>query len=93
MSMISIQLPPIDAEKTVDVEVRVNGERRAYQYRVELFRWEECRTAEARVECLKRILAGYDRGWELMQIGSPTERDVAITFRKSSRPQQAVIEQ
>lgn len=84
MSIISIQLPPIEADKAVEVEVRVNGQRQTHQYRVELLRWEECRTTEARIDCLKRMLAGYERGWELMQIGNPTDRDVAVTFRRTS---------
>ncbi len=85
MSMISIELPPVEAEKTIEVEVRVNGQRREYKYRVEVFQWKEwCVSGEQRAECLKRILSSYERGWELMQIGSPSASEIPITFKKAS---------
>ena len=41
MPKISIKLPPLDAEDTVEVTVVVNGKSRKYDYRMELFAWEE----------------------------------------------------
>ena len=39
MPKISIKLPPLDAEDTVEVTVVVNGKSRKYDYRLELFAW------------------------------------------------------
>jgi hypothetical protein len=84
MTTISIELPPIEAEKSVEVEVRVNGKGRRYNYRVEVFKWETCSSSELRAECLKRMVSNYERGWELMQIGSPTANEIPITFKRAS---------
>ena len=86
MSKISIQLPPLDAEDKVEVTVVVNGKRRKYDYRMELFAWEEyAQPEEQRADCLKRIIHGYDEDWELVQIGEPSEREVSILFERRSR--------
>ena len=85
MAKISIQLPPLDAEDKVEVTVVVNGKRRKYDYRMELFAWEEyAQPNEERVECLKRIVNNYDKDWSLIQIGEPSEREVSILFERRS---------
>jgi hypothetical protein len=87
MNTVSIELPPIDAEKSVEVEVRVNGKKSLLSYRLEVFQWREwCRPEEQRVECLKRMIQSYDRQWQLMHIGTPTEQMVPIMFRRVSQP-------
>lgn len=84
MTTVSIALPPIEADKSVDIEVSVNGQKRKYTYRVEVFRWADaCRPAEHRAECLRRMVETYDRSWQLMQIGNPTEAEVPIMFRRT----------
>jgi hypothetical protein len=86
MATVSIELPPVEAENTVEVEVRVNGKRSLLSYRLEVFQWGEwCRPLEHRAECLKRMINSYDRGWQLMQIGTPTEQAVPIMFRRIDR--------
>ena len=35
MASINIQLPAMDAESSIEIEVRVNGERKKYHYRVD----------------------------------------------------------
>lgn len=83
MATVSIELPPVEAEKTVEVEVRVNGRKSLLSYRLEVFNWGEwCRPKERRAECLKRIISSYDRQWQLMQIGTPTEKIIPIMFRR-----------
>jgi hypothetical protein len=83
MSTISISLPPIEAEDSVEVEVKINGQKRKYSYRVEVFKWSAyCKPVEHKVECLRRMVEGYDRHWQLMEIGSPTENEVPVTFRR-----------
>ena len=74
MPKISIKLPPLDAEDTVEVTVVVNGKSRKYDYRMELFAWEEhAEPHEQRVMCLKRIVENYDEDWSLVEIGEPSE--------------------
>lgn len=83
MPKISIKLPPLDAEDKVEVTVVVNGKRRKYDYRMELFAWEEyAEPYERRVECLKRILEDYDDEWSLIEIGEPSEHEVSILFER-----------
>jgi len=83
MNPVCISLPPIEAEKAVEVSVRVNGQTNVFNYRVELFRWEDWWfPPEPRAESVKRIIAAYDRDWQLMQIGTPDEKGISIMFRR-----------
>ena len=83
MQAISIQLPTIETDHYVEVDVTVNGERRQYKYRVEVFRWEDwSRPSEARALAIKRMIEAYDKKWQLLQIGSPTESTVPLMFKR-----------
>ena len=83
MPKIAIQLPPVDAEDKVEVEVTVNGKKRRFRYRIEVFAWEEyAGPREDRVSCLKRIIGGYDDAWQIVQIGEPTNREISILFEQ-----------
>lgn len=83
MAGITIQLPPLDAEHTIEIEVKVNGKKRAYLYRVEIMDWDDCEDPpEIRVECLKRMISDYGKDWQLVQIGNPTETNIPVMFRK-----------
>ncbi len=80
---IPIDIPPVDTENYVEVDVTVNGFKKQFKYRVELFRWREwCSPSEARVEGLKRMITAYDKHWQLMQIGMPTETVIPLMFRQ-----------
>lgn len=86
MPKVSIKLPPLDADDKVEVTVVVNGKRRKYDYRMELFAWEEfAEPAEHRADCLRRIIEGYDPNWSLVEIGEPSEREVSILFERRER--------
>jgi len=83
MSAIAIQIPQISGEQEIEVEVKVNGQKMSYNYRVEVFYWADCdNPSDDRVECIRQILASYDPAWELYTIGMPTDELVPITFRK-----------
>jgi len=83
MTSIAIQLPHISSEQEIEIEVKVNGETVLYNYRVEIFFWDECEVPkENKAECIRRILGAYNPEWELYQIGMPTDQFVPITFRK-----------
>lgn len=82
MNTVSIQLPPINTESSVEVDVTVNGHKHQFKYRVEVFRWQDwCDPTESRAAGIRKMLAHYDRQWQLMQIGSPTETTVPLMFR------------
>jgi hypothetical protein len=85
MSKISIHLPPVDTDDKVEVTVVVNGKQRKYDYRMELFAWEEYATPnEKRAECLRRIVNGYDKEWSLVQIGEASDQEVSMLFERRS---------
>lgn len=83
MPSISIQLPAIEADQQIEVEVKINGEKKRYHYRVEIFAWEQCvDPVEERARCLQRMINGYDKDWQLLQIGAPTEKTIPIMFKQ-----------
>ena len=83
MSVIGIEIPKLNEEQEIEVEVRINGIKKQYNYRVEIFYWEECPyPTEDRVECIKNLVNGYNSEWELAHIGIPTDDYIPITFRK-----------
>jgi hypothetical protein len=84
MASINIQLPAMDADSPIEIEVRVNGEKKEYHYRVEIFKWEGCKEALSHAECLKSIIRKYDKDWRLIQIGGPTNHSIPIMFKQKS---------
>ena len=83
MSVIGIEIPKLNEEQDIEVEVRINGIKKQYNYRVEIFYWDECPyPTEDRVECIKNLVNGYNHAWELAHIGIPTDDYIPITFRK-----------
>lgn len=80
--IIPIDIPPVDTENYVEVDVKVNGHKRQFKYRLEVFHWRDwCQASEERVEGLKRIINAYDKNWQLMLIGMPTDAVVPLMFR------------
>ena len=83
MSIIGIEIPQLNEEQEIEVEVRVNGIKKQYHYRVEIFYWEECPyPTEVRVECIKNLVGDYNKDWQLAHIGLPTDDYIPITFKK-----------
>jgi hypothetical protein len=82
MSTINIQLPAVEGDQQIEVEVKVNGKKRRLHYRIEIFSWEECEKIEERAECLKKIISKYDKDWRLINIGSPTETHIPLMFKQ-----------
>ncbi len=83
MSVIGIEIPKVGEEQEIEVEVKINGIKKQFYYRVEIFYWEECPfPTEDRVECIKKLISTYDREWELAHIGVPNDDYIPITFRK-----------
>ena len=83
MPSITIQLPAIDADQQVEVEVKINGKKKTYHYRVEIMAWEQCEEPpQERALCLKRMIERYDKDWQLLQIGAPTEKAIPVMFKQ-----------
>ncbi len=83
MAAICIPIHSIGDHRIVDIEVTVDGRKLSYQYRVEMFPWQECGDSTSeKAECLRRIISGYEKGWQLVQIGTPTDAFIPVTFRQ-----------
>lgn len=83
MKEISLHIPSIAAEQTVELEVTVNGQKRHMHYRVENFDWTEGgESHQERIGWLRRAIEAYDPRWELVQIGMPDNNLVPVMFRQ-----------
>ena len=88
MRSIAVELPNVPGEHEIEVDVKINGIKRSYFYKVELFRWDDCdELPDSRVECIKKIVSEYDEEWELAHIGMPSKEFIPITFQKKLRKQ------
>ncbi|MBE0640246.1 MAG: hypothetical protein IH598_17160 [Bacteroidales bacterium] len=83
MREIVILIPDLEPEQNVDIEVSINGRKKTMQYRVELINWEGAGVPPAdKITVLKHKIASYDRDWELVEIGAPTDENIPLTFRR-----------
>ncbi|MEP0367268.1 MAG: hypothetical protein ABJN36_04980 [Cyclobacteriaceae bacterium] len=83
MGIIGIEIPQLNEEQEIEVEVKVNGIKKQYNYRVEIFYWDQCPyPTDDRVECIRQLVNNYDQKWDLAHIGLPTDDYIPITFRK-----------
>ncbi len=83
MREISISIPTLDAEQNIEIDVRINGKKRTIKYRVEIIDWEGNNSPpEEKITVLKHVISEYDKNWELIQIGAPTEDNIPLMFRK-----------
>ena len=74
MREVVIQIPRVEAEQNIEIEVRINGKSKTIRYRVEIVDWEvEDPSSVEKIEVLKRVIMERDRNWELIQIGQPTK--------------------
>ncbi len=83
MREVVIQIPTIEAEQNIEIDVKINGRKRTIKYRVEIIDWEgDEPTTETRLETIRSVIRERDRDWELIQIGAPIKDSVPIMFRK-----------
>ncbi len=76
MKELSIPLPDFVDRQIAEIEVKINGRKRQYNFRVESFRWEpdnELWEVERKINMLQNALKEYDKTWELIQIFRPKE--------------------
>lgn len=83
MREISIQIPTLESEQNVEIDVRISGRNKTMKYRVEIVDSEEfTRSEETRIETLRRVIGQHEKDWELIQIGAPVKDNIPIMFRK-----------
>ncbi|MCJ7679147.1 MAG: hypothetical protein MUP70_00335 [Candidatus Aminicenantes bacterium] len=83
MREVVIQIPTIDTEQNIEIDVKINGRKRVMKYRVEIYEWEEeLKEGMEKVDVLRRIIMEHDKDWRLIQIGMPTDKNIPIMFQK-----------
>jgi len=95
MKDITLPLPDFLEEQIAEVEVKINGKKRKYNFRIESFSWDVNSTKSessdhdeisSKIENLKQQLDNYNSDWELIQIFTPREdaKNIQILFRQKS---------
>jgi hypothetical protein len=83
MREVILQIPTLESEQNIDIDVKINGKKRTMHYRVEIIAWDDYdgETAD-KVDVIKRVIREYDKDWRLIEIGMPTDTHIPIMFRK-----------
>ncbi|MEE9441908.1 MAG: hypothetical protein V3V99_04500 [candidate division Zixibacteria bacterium] len=84
MKEVVIQIPTLDAEQNIEIDVKINGRKRTIKYCVEIIEWESGHGNEDKIDVLRRVIKEHDKNWELIQIGIPTKDGIPVMFRKKS---------
>jgi hypothetical protein len=83
MKEVVIQIPTLEAEQNIEIDVHINGKKIKKKYRVEIIAFEEEEDAsEERIAVLKRVIREYDKDWKLVQIGLPSENRISVMFQQ-----------
>jgi hypothetical protein len=87
MKDVSIPLPEFLEQQIAEIEVKINGKKRQYNFRVDSFQWEpenESWSVEQKIERLRQQIDNYNKSWELIQIFKPKEESkyVQVLFRQ-----------
>lgn len=83
MREVIIQIPSVEAEQNIEIDVKINGIKKTLKYRVEVVDWKTHQaTKEQAVTVLQQVIRDYDKDWELVQIGAATKDNIPIMFRK-----------
>jgi hypothetical protein len=93
MREVVLQIPTLDSEQNIEIEVKINGKRRTLRYRVEIIGLADSATVvEDRVSLLRRIIREHDKDWELIQIGAPVRDRIPVMFReRTGDPREKVL--
>lgn len=83
MREVVLQIPSLEAEQNIDIDVKINGKKRTMHYRVEIIEWEDYDEKSAdKVDVIKKVIKEHDKDWQLVQIGIPTDKNIPIMFRR-----------
>ncbi len=84
MNQICIRIPTLRTGEPIELDVTIGGRKRLMHYRVEQVDSAAAASGAERIERLHAFVNGYDRGWELVQIGTPSaEGFVPVMFRQA----------
>ena len=86
MKEISIPLPDFIDKQIAEIEVKINGKKRLFNFKVESFRWEpenELWSSVEKIKMLQQEIENYDKSWELIQIfkPKPESKFIQVLFR------------
>lgn len=89
MKDINIPLPDFLEKQFAEIEVKINGKKRQYNFRIESFRWEpdeENLSVDEKIKRLQVEIESYDKSWDLIQIFKPKENSkfVQVLYRRKS---------
>jgi hypothetical protein len=83
MKEITLQIPVLEAEQNIEIDVRINGRRQVMKYRVEIVEFEpEAGQKGDSVAVLRQVIREHDPDWQLVQIGAPLNHKIPVTFRQ-----------
>ncbi len=87
MKDVVIPLPDFLDKQFAEIEVKINGKKRQFNFRVESFRWEpenDVWLVEDKIKMLQEELKNYNEIWELIQIFKPKEgsKFIQVLFRQ-----------
>ena len=83
MREITLQIPVLEAEQNIEIDVRINGRRQVMKYRVEIVEFEpEAGQKGDSVAVLRQVIREHDPDWQLVQIGAPLNHKIPVTFRQ-----------
>ncbi len=83
MKEIVLQIPTLDKEQNIEIDVKINGRNETIKYHVEIIDWDNIDTnKEDKTTVIKRVIKEKSNDWELIQIGEPSKNNLPIMFRK-----------
>ena len=93
MREIVLQIPTLDSEQNVEIDVKINGKKRTLKYRVEIVGLDSDETiVEDPITVLRRVIKERDKDWELIQIGAPIRNKIPVMFRmRTGDPREKVL--
>lgn len=87
MKDVNIPLPEFLDQQIAEIEVKINGKKRLFNFRVESFQWEpdkESWSVDQKINRLRELIDNYSKNWELIQIFKPKEdsKYVQVLYRQ-----------
>jgi hypothetical protein len=95
MRELSVPIPHFHENQIAEVDLKVNGDKITYNFRVESFPWDvedelsdkksdNVSQSLARITRLRNSINNYDKQWELIQIYTPDEnaKHIQVLYRK-----------
>ena len=85
MLQLAIPIPSLPGRQEIEIEMTVNGQKQKMHFRVELYKWDDCKSVEEnRIDCIRELVADYGDEWTIYNIGLPGAEYVPLTFVKTA---------